>query len=152
MIRLLLAAISLAGSDNDSDVEHRLMSVLLMVLIRNIAPCLTGSPALAEMAVKLVTQIASGPASAAFKAVVTTLPPQDKLKLQVPCPLLLQCDVGHLALFLHVSLCSCIIICVTTDCMQAIVHHRCNTVENTLGVVCMSKQPLSLPPGTLSHS
>ena len=46
------------------------MAVLLMVLIAEIAPRLSASAALADLAVKLVTQIASGPASATFKAVV----------------------------------------------------------------------------------
>lgn len=59
------------------------MAVLLLVLIRDVAPCVSASPALAEVAVKLVTQIASGSSSVAFKAVVTSLPPQDKLRLQV---------------------------------------------------------------------
>ena len=64
-------------------MEQRLMAVLLLVLIRDVAPCVSASPALAEVAVKLVTQIASGSSSVAFKAVVTTLQPQDKLRLQV---------------------------------------------------------------------
>ena len=83
VVRVLLAAVNLAGSREDSEVEQTVMSVLLAVLIRDLAPCLTACPPLAEVAVKLVTQIASGPASAAFKAVVTHLPTQDKLKLQV---------------------------------------------------------------------
>lgn len=83
-IRLLLTAISLVSSEQKNELEQRLMAVLLSVLITDIAPCVSASPALAEVAVKLVTQIASGPSAAAFKAVVTSLPPQDKLRLQVP--------------------------------------------------------------------
>ena len=82
-IRLLLTAISLVSSEQNNDLEQRLMAVLLSVLIRDIAPSVSASPALAEVAVKLVTQIASGSSAAAFKAVVTSLPPQDKLRLQV---------------------------------------------------------------------
>jgi len=82
-IRLLLIATSLVSSEQNDELEHRLMAVLLSVLIRDIAPSVSASPALAEVAVKLVTQIASGPSAAAFKAVVTSLPPQDKLRLQV---------------------------------------------------------------------
>ena len=82
-IRLLLAAIAQASTDEQ---QQRLMAVLLMVLIVDIVPRLSASAALAELAVKLVTQIASGPASAAFKAVVAGLPPQDKVKLQVWMP------------------------------------------------------------------
>ena len=74
---------SLVSGEDSNGTEQRLMAVLLMLLIRDIAPRLTAFPALADIAVKLVTQIASGPASAAFKTVVTSLPPQDKLKLQV---------------------------------------------------------------------
>ncbi|KAA6419843.1 MAG: hypothetical protein FRX49_10206, partial [Trebouxia sp. A1-2] len=81
-IRLLLTAISLVSSEQKNELEQRLMAVLLSVLITDIAPCVSASPALAEVAVKLVTQIASGPSAAAFKAVVTSLPPQDKLRLQ----------------------------------------------------------------------
>ena len=79
-IRLLLAAIVQASTEQQ---QQRLMAVLLMVLIADIVPRMSASAALAELAVKLVTQIASGPASAAFKAVVAGLPPQDRLKLQV---------------------------------------------------------------------
>ena len=82
-IRLLLTAISLVSSKQNSELEQRLMAVLLSVLITDIAPSVSASPALAEVAVKLVTQIASGSSAAAFKAVVTSLPPQDKLRLQV---------------------------------------------------------------------
>ena len=82
-IRLLLTAISLVSSERNNDLEQRLMAVLLSVLIRDITPTVSASPALAEVAVKLVTQIASGSSAAAFKAVVTSLPPQDKLRLQV---------------------------------------------------------------------
>ena len=82
-IRLLLIAISLVSSVQKNELEQRLMAVLLSVLITDIAPSVSASPALAEVAVKLVTQIASGPSAAAFKAVVTSLPPQDKLRLQV---------------------------------------------------------------------
>ena len=82
-IRLLLTAISLVSSEQNSELEQRLMAVLLSVLISDIAPRVSASPALADVAVKLVTQIASGSSATAFKAVVTSLPPQDKLKLQV---------------------------------------------------------------------
>ncbi|KAL0055345.1 hypothetical protein WJX82_010851 [Trebouxia sp. C0006] len=81
-IRLLLTAISLVSSEQNSELEQRLMAVLLSVLISDIAPRVSASPALADVAVKLVTQIASGSSATAFKAVVTSLPPQDKLKLQ----------------------------------------------------------------------
>lgn len=84
-VRLLLSAISTASSSGNSDAEQSLIAVLLMLLIKDIAPHLTAAPALADIATKLVAHIASGPASAAFKAVVTALPTQDKLKLQVIC-------------------------------------------------------------------
>ena len=82
-IRLLLLAISSASTNGNKSAEQSLLAVLLMLLIKDIAPNLTSTPALADIATKLVTHIASGPASAAFKGVVTGLPTQDKLKLQV---------------------------------------------------------------------
>lgn len=82
-IRLLLLAINTASTNGNKAAEQSLLAVLLMLLIKDIAPNLTATPALADIATKLVTHIASGPASAAFKAVVTGLPTQDKLKLQV---------------------------------------------------------------------
>lgn len=81
--RLLLLAINSANSNGNSEAEQRLLAVVLLLLIRDIAPNLTAAPALSDVATKLVTHIASGPASAAFKLVVTALPNQDKLKLQV---------------------------------------------------------------------
>ena len=85
-IRLLLAAINLSGNQAGSEAQQQhLMALLLLVLIRDIVPHLASSPALAELAAKLVTQIASGPASAAFKAVVAGLASQDRAKLQVGC-------------------------------------------------------------------
>ena len=78
----MLQAISLASSQGP-DTEQDLMAVLLSVLIQEIAPRLSAAPALRELAVKLVTQIASGSMSATFKAVAAKLSPQHKLRLQV---------------------------------------------------------------------
>lgn len=83
VFRLLLLTINSASSNGNSEAEQSLLAVLLLLLIRDVAPNLTAAPALSDIATKLVTQIASGPASAAFKVVVTGLPTQDKLKLQV---------------------------------------------------------------------
>ena len=82
-IRLLLLAINHASSHSHSEAEHALLALLLNLLINDIAPKLASAPALADIATKLVTHIASGPAAAAVKAVVAGLPTQDKLKLQV---------------------------------------------------------------------
>ena len=79
--RLLLLAINSANGNHEA--EQSLLAVLLLLLIKDVAPNLTAAPALSDIATKLVTHIASGPASAAFKAVVTGLPTQDKVKLQV---------------------------------------------------------------------
>lgn len=81
--RLLLLAINRASSNGNHEAEQSLLAVLLLLLIKDVAPNLTAAPALCDIATKLVTHIASGPASAAFKAVVTGLPTQDKAKLQV---------------------------------------------------------------------
>ena len=82
VIRLLLQAISLASSHSPA-AEQDLMAVLLSVLIQDIAPHLSAAPALRDLAVKLVTQIAAGSMSVAFKAVAAKLTPQHKLRLQV---------------------------------------------------------------------
>lgn len=82
VVRLVLQAISLAGSQS-LECEQDLMAVLLSVLIQDIAPRLSEAPALRELALKLVTQIASGSMSAAFKSVAAKLSPQHKQRLQV---------------------------------------------------------------------
>lgn len=81
-IRLLLEAIGLAGNQLP-EVQQSLMSVLLMLMIQDIVPRMSAAPALKELAVKLVTQIASGSTSATFKAVAANLDLQHKLRLQV---------------------------------------------------------------------
>ena len=94
VVRLLLQAISLASSQSP-DAEQELMAVLLSVLIQDLAPHLSAAPALRELAVKLVTQIASGSMSAAFKAVAAKLSPQHKLRLQVGLITLLRTHLKH---------------------------------------------------------
>ena len=124
---------SLVSGEDSSGTEQRLMAVLLMLLIRDIAPRLTASPALADIAVKLVTQIASGPASAAFKTVVTTLPPQDKVKLQV-LPLCPADILSDSLLNLYYSPSQRILICAQ---MHAAWVGKCVDAANTISATHM---------------
>lgn len=62
--------------------QASLMQLLVPLLIEAAAPAGTRTPALADMALKLITHLASGPAAPAFKAVVAGLPVGTKQRLQ----------------------------------------------------------------------
>lgn len=145
VVRLLLQAISLAGSQSP-DTEQDLMAVLLSVLIQDIAPHLSATPALRELAVKLVTQIASGSMSVTFKAVAAKLSPQHKQRLQVTSDSMLPGNTCCLYRDFNIWTCSdpqarCRAVAYLTtiwSCLLSIGYLRVNTHKHAcVSVQCM---------------
>ena len=81
----LLAATSTAAAGAGEAAQGPLMALLVPLLIEAAAPAQgasSPSPQLADMALKLITHLASGPAAPAFKAAVAALPLGAKQRLQ----------------------------------------------------------------------
>ena len=141
VIRLLLQAIGLAG-EQAPEVQQDLMAVLLLIMIQDMVPRMSSAPALRDLAVKLLTQIASGTTSASFKAVAANLDPQHKLKLQVLCTFVMH--VSILAKMLSTSLvyaggnakCDTASLDFKAECAAAQGQGSCNHLEE----LCFTKR------------
>ncbi len=82
MVRVALLVVNLSTTDSQA-VQEAALSVFVPMLIDVAAPVGSRTPALADMAVRVVTHLATGASSAAFKAVVAALPLPTKQRLQV---------------------------------------------------------------------
>ena len=82
-LKMLLVSLTVAAQLAPV-AQSPLLALFLPLLIEAAAPEVAPrTPALADVAVKLITHLASGPAAAAFKTALAAMPPAAKQRLQV---------------------------------------------------------------------
>ena len=83
-LKMLLVSLSVAALVAP-EAQAPLLALFIPLLIEAAAPeAAPRTPALADVAVKLITHLASGPMAADFKQSLAALPPSAKQRLQVP--------------------------------------------------------------------
>lgn len=75
--------VALTSACHQDQQQQAVLQLLVPLLVEAASPVCAPAPSLTDMAVKLVTHLASGPAAPAFKAVVASLPVSTKQRLQV---------------------------------------------------------------------
>lgn len=80
-LKMLVVALNISPALADT-APAAVLAVLIPLLIAAAAPETPPVPALADMAVKLVTHLASGPQAPAFRVAVAQLPAGAKVRLQ----------------------------------------------------------------------
>jgi len=82
-LKMLLVSLTVAAQ-LAPDAQSPLLALFLPLLIEAAAPeAAPRTPALADVAVKLITHLASGPGAAQFRQSLAALPPAAKQRLQV---------------------------------------------------------------------